>query len=141
MPIGKNSLKRVTNNGYSSVKTSAPDMENSTVIIEKEEPKAKAEGTKTATVTAGAKTATKNTATKKTSTAKKPAATKKTSAAAEKTTAKKPVAKEEKTEKKVTATTIPAPAEVVMAVVSPSADVETEKPYCNLGDKMPTYLL
>lgn len=31
MPIGKNSLKRVKNNGYSSVKTEAPDMENSTV--------------------------------------------------------------------------------------------------------------
>ena len=28
MPIGKNALKRVTNNGYSNVTTSAPDMEN-----------------------------------------------------------------------------------------------------------------
>ena len=32
MPIGKNSIKRVKNNGYSHVATSAPDMENSTVI-------------------------------------------------------------------------------------------------------------
>jgi len=32
MPIGKDSLKRVANNGYSKVATSAPDMENSTVI-------------------------------------------------------------------------------------------------------------
>lgn len=32
MPIGKNSIKRVANNGYSNVKTAAPDMENSTVI-------------------------------------------------------------------------------------------------------------
>ena len=32
MPIGKNSIKRVTNNGYSKVATKAPDMENSTVI-------------------------------------------------------------------------------------------------------------
>ena len=32
MPIGKNSIKRVKNNGYSNVKTSAPDMENSNVI-------------------------------------------------------------------------------------------------------------
>ena len=32
MPIGKNSIKRVKNSGYSNVKTSAPDMENSTVI-------------------------------------------------------------------------------------------------------------
>ena len=32
MPIGKNAIKRVENNGYSKVKTSAPDMENSHVI-------------------------------------------------------------------------------------------------------------
>ncbi len=32
MPIGKNAIKRVENNGYSKVKTSAPDMENSNVI-------------------------------------------------------------------------------------------------------------
>ena len=32
MPIGKNAIKRVENNGYSQVKTSAPDMENSNVI-------------------------------------------------------------------------------------------------------------
>ena len=32
MPVGKNSIKRVKNGGYSNVKTSAPDMENSTVI-------------------------------------------------------------------------------------------------------------
>jgi hypothetical protein len=32
MPIGKNAIKRVENNGYSKVKTNAPDMENSHVI-------------------------------------------------------------------------------------------------------------
>ena len=32
MPIGKNSIKRVKNGGYSNVKSMAPDMENSTVI-------------------------------------------------------------------------------------------------------------
>ena len=32
MPIGKNAIKRVENNGYSNVQTSAPDMENSNVI-------------------------------------------------------------------------------------------------------------
>jgi hypothetical protein len=32
MSIGKNAIKRVQNNGYSNVKTSAPDMENSTQI-------------------------------------------------------------------------------------------------------------
>ena len=37
MPVGKNALKRVTNNGYSKVATSAPDMENSIVEKEKSE--------------------------------------------------------------------------------------------------------
>ncbi len=32
MPIGKNSIKRAVNNGYSNVKTTAPDMENSEVV-------------------------------------------------------------------------------------------------------------
>ena len=32
MPIGKSAIHRITNNGYSSVKTDAPDMENSTVL-------------------------------------------------------------------------------------------------------------
>ena len=32
MPVGKNALKRVTNNGYSKVAASAPDMENSEVV-------------------------------------------------------------------------------------------------------------
>ena len=32
MSIGKNALKRVENNGYSKVKSSAPDMENSEVV-------------------------------------------------------------------------------------------------------------
>ena len=40
MPIGKNSIKRALNNGYSNVVTSAPDMENS-VILEEKKPAAK----------------------------------------------------------------------------------------------------
>lgn len=35
MPVGKNALKRVTNNGYSKVEVSAPDMENSEVVNSK----------------------------------------------------------------------------------------------------------
>ena len=31
MPIGKNAIKRVENNGYSKVESKAPDMENSQV--------------------------------------------------------------------------------------------------------------
>ena len=38
MPIGKNAIQRVVNNGYSNVKTSAPDMENS--VVEEKKPKA-----------------------------------------------------------------------------------------------------
>ena len=34
MPIGKNALKRVTNNGYSKVAVSAPDMEHSEVVAD-----------------------------------------------------------------------------------------------------------
>ncbi|MBQ8323481.1 MAG: hypothetical protein IJX91_05895 [Clostridia bacterium] len=37
MPIGKNAIKRVENNGYSKVKTEAPDMENSHVIEKPDE--------------------------------------------------------------------------------------------------------
>ena len=37
MPIGKNAIKRVENNGYSNVKTAAPDMENSSVIAKPDE--------------------------------------------------------------------------------------------------------
>ena len=32
MPIGKNALKRVSNNGYSALKSTAPDMENSELL-------------------------------------------------------------------------------------------------------------
>ena len=33
MPIGKNSIKRVANNGYSNIKTAAPDMQMSEVSL------------------------------------------------------------------------------------------------------------
>lgn len=62
MPVGKNALKRVSNNGYSKVATTAPDMDNS-VVVTPEEPK---EEVKVATVKAAPK---KNTAPK----TKKPA--------------------------------------------------------------------
>ncbi len=82
MPIGKNALKRVSNNGYSNVSVSAPDMENSTVVetpapVEsapapeaKKAPKAAPKTAKQTNKTATAKTAPKkNTAPKE----KKPA--------------------------------------------------------------------
>ena len=63
MAIGKNAIKRVENNGYSNVKTTAPDMENSNVIAKPDEqvvekliaPVEKATAKKTATKKAPAK--------------------------------------------------------------------------------------
>lgn len=51
MPIGKNAIKRISNNGYSNVTSSAPDMENSVVNEEKEiAPKKQETAKKTAPV-------------------------------------------------------------------------------------------
>ena len=80
MPIGKNAIKRVENNGYSKVKTTAPDMENSHVIAKPDEqvvekliaPVEKATEKKTAAKKPATATAKKTPAKK--SAAKKPAA-------------------------------------------------------------------
>ena len=114
MPIGKSALKRVENNGYSAVKTSAPDMENSTVEEKKSAPVSQ-------------KTAEK--------TVKKPAAAKKT--------AKKPEAKKPET-KKPAAKKAPArigetKAPVVKAVETLAGKDGFEK--VSLGGEMPVYLL
>lgn len=61
MPIGKNALKRVTNNGYSNVKATAPDMQNSEIVVTEKADTAKEELVKVATVKAAPK---KNTAPK-----------------------------------------------------------------------------
>ena len=80
MPIGKNAIKRISNDGYSQVKTSAPDMENSVVTEEKpqiaEEKKvsAKKQPAKKATQ---AKSTTKNLTEVKAPTSKKSATPKK----------------------------------------------------------------
>lgn len=100
MPIGKNSIKRVANNGYSNVKTAAPDMENSTV-------------TKAQTCAPATKSAEKKVSAR-------PAPSERSSVS----TAKKTTKKAQK----------PAP-------VSTSEKTADTKPYCNLGDEMPTYLL
>ena len=65
MPIGKNAIKRVENNGYSKVQSEAPDMLNSTVIG----------GTAPEVMEMVEKTVAKKTTAKKT-TAKKPCAKK-----------------------------------------------------------------
>ena len=68
MPIGKNSIKRVTNNGYSKVKTTAPDMENSTEIkeIKKDTAPEKKTANKPSTKKAAKKKASNESAEKKT---------------------------------------------------------------------------
>ena len=70
MPIGKNAIKRISNNGYSNVTTSAPDMENSVVNEEKEiAPKKENSAKKTAPVSKTApKAGTKKTPSAKSST-------------------------------------------------------------------------
>ena len=78
MPIGKNAIKRVENNGYSKVKTAAPDMENSSVIAKPDEQVVEKLIAPVEKATA-AKTAKKSTAKKapaKKAPAKKPAAKK-----------------------------------------------------------------
>ena len=120
MPIGKSSIKRVTNNGYSNVKTKAPDMENSTVIanpspqvVEKLLPKTEENAPA---------------AVKKTEAAKKPTSTKKP--AAKKPTAAKPAAKKPTEAKKPTAP----------AVKKEEAE-KTADFYVNVGRDLPPHLL
>ena len=77
MPIGKNAIKRVENNGYSNVKTTAPDMENSSVITKPDEQVVEKliapVEEKTAEKTAAKKPAAKKTPAKKPATKKAPA--------------------------------------------------------------------
>lgn len=125
MPIGKNAIKRVTNNGYSNVKTTAPDMENS-IVTEAKKPVEK----KKSTVAEKSKTAAAQEAPK---------------AAANKTSATK-------AEKKVCATrTSPAPQKSMETEpeLAPAKTLEkvvksTQREgngYVNLGGKLPYYLL
>lgn len=123
MPIGKNSIKRVANNGYSAVKTTAPDMENSVIVTPEEKPVK----TETAATAKAEKPAAKKPAAKKPST-KKPAAK---SAGAKKPATKKPAAKKP-------APTIPTAVETASAV---TGEKDGFKGYYNIGDDMPIYLL
>ncbi len=80
MPIGKNSINRVKNNGYSNVKSTAPDMENSVIAGEakpkEEKPTAKKVNCRKPAGAKAEKTdtakAVKNTEAKKTEPAVKP---------------------------------------------------------------------
>lgn len=71
MPIGKNAIKRVANNGYSNVKTTAPDMENSVEVNEVAVTEEKKSNPKKTAVKGTSKTATAKKTTKTKATAPK----------------------------------------------------------------------
>ena len=100
MPIGKNAINRVKNNGYSNVKTSAPDMENSHVIAKPDAQVVEKMIAPVEKATAKKAAAKKAAPAEKKAEAKKPVAKKPVAKkpAAKKTAAKKPGAK--KTAKK-----------------------------------------
>ncbi len=122
MPIGKNAIKRITNDGYSKVKTSAPDMENSTAVEASTVAQEKTPKTKKATSNASAKAK----APTKTS-PKKPSTQKSTS------TPKKSMENEPEL----------APVKTLEKVVDKSIEASEREGngYTNIGGKLPYYLL
>jgi hypothetical protein len=125
MPIGKNAIKRVSNNGYSNVKTTAPDMENSEVVekiqvVEKKSTTPKAT-TKKATKAVESKKPTPKQAEKKPQEKKAPSTPKKSMEA-------EPDFSPVKTAEKV--------------IEKPTEKNERQGDgYVNLGGKMPIHLL
>lgn len=137
MPIGKNAVKRVENNGYSKVQSTAPDMENSHVIAAPDKqvveklvaPVEKATAAKTAAKKA---TATKPAAKTAAKSSAKPAAK-----APAKETAKTPV---KATKKSATGSSSVKKTTVQKTVTKP---VEKKNGFARveLGSSMPYYLL
>ena len=121
MPIGKNAIKRVTNNGYSNVKTAAPDMENSVEV--KEAPALVAEEKVSAKKTA-VKTPSKAAETKKATGTKKTAVTKAPKKSMEAEPELSPVKTVERVVKKTS-----------------KAQKRQGDGYVNLGGELPYYLL
>ena len=60
MPIGKNAIKRVVNNGYANLKSDAPDMENSVTLEPKPEKKSRAKNPIPKGITTSGASGTKN---------------------------------------------------------------------------------
>ena len=136
MPIGKNSIKRVMNSGYSKVSTSAPDMENSHIEEEKKATARKpAQAKKPATKKAVKTPVTEAKAAPKAKTApaaKKPATAKKAAPKTEKPTELKPISDLSPASR----------LEVVVERVAPEAKADEAKGgYINIGGDMPIYLL
>ena len=126
MAIGKNAIKRVTSNGYSNVKSAAPDMENSEVSVDK-------------TVVSEKKTVKKATpkaiAPKKVTAPKAKATAKPATKAPEKSAAKKSAPKKSmETEPSFS------PVKTAEAVTAKSTERSGEG-YVNLGGELPIHLL
>ena len=156
MPIGKNAIKRVVNNGYSNVKTAAPDMENSTVAEEKKAApkKTPAKNPVPKAVTSNKKTtpASRTNPAPKAATVIEPVEKK---PAAKKPAAKKPAATEPKVKapevvkEEVKVTPAPKKSMETEPELAPVRTLEkiTEKSerngegYINFGGELPVYLL
>ncbi len=148
MPIGKNAIKRVANNGYSSVKSTAPDMENSVINEEKAEtPNAEATEKKTAPAnktspkagSAKEKAAPKAVASKATvSKAEAPKAEAPKSEAPKKAPTKK-AAPKKSMEKEPTLS--PVNTAKTVAFKKEEKGARTGDGYVNLGGELPYYLL
>ena len=147
MPIGKNAIKRVSNNGYSNVKSEAPDMENS-VVAKPEKP---ASNKSTAKKKAPAKKpAEAKSAPKKADATKKTAETaKKTEGAAKKaapkaTAEKKSAPKASSAKKAVPKKSMESEPELrpirTLEKITEKSE-EREAGYVNFGRERPIYLL
>ena len=133
MPIGKNAIKRVTNNGYSNVKASAPDMENSVVVSDKSElVKEKLTPPTAAPIKATQPKAARKVQPKAEAQAK-PKATKKASAGKSAPTPKKSMETEPELSPVKTAEKV-----IKKAAQAPKRQGEG---YINLGGELPDYLL
>jgi len=133
MPIGKNAIKRVKNNGYSNVKTSAPDMENSSVIT-------KPDAQVVEKMIAPVEKATAKKAAAKKAPAKKPA--EKKTVVEKKPVEKKTVVEKKPVEKKAAPAVKKAPAKKAPAKKTVKAS-EKKKGFerVSFGEDMPYYLL
>ena len=145
MPLGKDSIKRVRNNGYSRVTTSAPDMENSSIVEPIDlsvvvDDVSDVEAEQKATEPATKKKAEPKSEEPKPSEPKKEEPTPKKKPAPKKKSEPKPAPKKRtKSTKKptpVSNTDIPTPTEVAETVAMRSGEG-----YINIGGELPIYLL
>ena len=142
MPIGKNAIKRVSNNGYSNVKTTAPDMENSVVLNENEEKVEKTPIEIKSVVSENnateKKVAQKNTTVKKPSTSSTKSTPKLEN---EKTVTKKTTAKKSAPKKSMETEPTFSPVKTAEKIVENNKNEREGDGYVNLGGKLPIHLL